>query len=438
MSIRYFALIAGLALLSPIPAEANTVIYVKNVEALYAAVNNPENAGAEVRVAGGKTYLLTYKKRLADGTKAVRPNDGRLVLQPGMSLVGENAYRLEDGRPVARDGGEVYAAPATETIIDGSYLDDGPAFPEGTGAIVSLGARNSVHRLTIRSNESAKAAIAVETVGRRGITAVIVDCTLDGGKSGGRRGVMILHLPDSKNALAHVTLKRNVIRHHRASFGYAIHSVRVLTSGVAVSMELKNNVIYDNHAGLFLSTIGASVSTTFARSVHNLYRGNERGIVLSGGRDFGFEVGSSDNVTDFASDADTIIESQFEAVFALGGLRNGELAPENSNNSVYVTLRGTQFVSPTGPQNGESSGSGHLDLVAYGALSNFAPDLGAGVNNVVELNIKNLAAPPIEDESVVVYTLDADVPEPTNRVKFIGGEENLPTRNPNVPIVVLH
>jgi hypothetical protein len=39
---------------------------------------------------------------------------------------------------------------------------------------------------------------------------------------------------------------------------------------------------------------------------------------------------------------------------------------------------------------------------------------------------------------VVVYTLDADVPEPTNRVKFIGGEENLPTRNPNVPIVVLH
>ena len=78
-----------------------------------------------------------------------------------------------------------------------------------------------------------------------------------------------------------------------------------------------------------------------------------------------------------------------------------------------------------------------MDLIIEGAVT-FVPDLSAGVNNVAELKLRNLAAPPMAGESVVVYTLDADVPEPTNRVTFVGGEKKLAGYNPKVPIVVFH
>lgn len=56
----------------------NTVIYVSSVDELYAAVNNVNNAGAEVILAPG-VYVLN----------ASYPNGGRLELQTDMSLRGQ-------------------------------------------------------------------------------------------------------------------------------------------------------------------------------------------------------------------------------------------------------------------------------------------------------------------------------------------------------------
>ena len=436
MRSRCFVICAGLVLLASTSAGAQGVITVKNVEALYDAVNNPANAGAEVRVAGGRTYQLSFLKRLANGSTVVRPNEGRLVLQPGMSLVGSNAYLLEDGRPVPRGGSEVYAAPATETIIDGSDLLGGPAEPWGTGAIVSVGNGNSVREITIRSNQDSSAAIAVEIIGREGMAAEVVGCTLEGGANGGHRGVMILHKLGSENTHLNVILKNNIIRHHRAEpFGFGVQTLRTQTSGVNVSVDVTDSVIYDNNLGLLLANVRATATTTSVSSNHNIYRGNDGGIRIYGGRDSGFRVGSLGNVTRLFSANDTIIESYRFAIASTTGLRDFDRAPENSDNLVSIDLQGTQFISPTGPQNGEPSDDGRLDLVIAGAISD-VPDLGAGVNNVAELKLRNLAAPPIPGESVVVYTLDADVPEPTNRVTFVGGEKKLAAYNPKVPIVV--
>jgi hypothetical protein len=437
MRSRYFVIFAGLVLLASTSAGAQGVITVQNVEGLYDAVNNPAHAGAEVRVKGGRKYRLTFQKRLANGSTITRPNEGRLVLQPGMSLVGDNDYVLQDGRPIVRGGGsEVYAAPATETIIDGSDLLGGPEEAFGTAAIVSMGNGNSVSRVTIRSNQDSKAAIAVEIIGRGGMAAEVVGCTLEGGASGGRRGVMILHLPGSENTSLNVNLKNNIIRHHRAIFGFGVQALRAQTSGVEVSVDLTNSVIYDNFLGLLLANIVATGTTTSVSSDHNLYRGNDEGILILGGRDFGAEVGSLGNVTRIVSTDDTIIENDRYAIRTIAGLRDDDLAPENSDNLVSIDFQGTQFISPTGPQNGEL-GDGRLDLIIEGAVT-FVPDLSAGVNNVAELKLRNLAAPPMAGESVVVYTLDADVPEPTNRVTFVGGEKKLAGYNPKVPIVVFH
>ena len=102
MRSRYFVIFAGLVLLASTSAGAQGVITVQNVEGLYDAVNNPAHAGAEVRVKGGRKYRLTFQKRLANVSTITRPNEGRLVLQPGMSLVGDNDYVLQDGRPIVR------------------------------------------------------------------------------------------------------------------------------------------------------------------------------------------------------------------------------------------------------------------------------------------------------------------------------------------------
>src|SRR5262245_52242389 len=65
----------------------SVVISVSNTEKLYQAVNNPANSGAVVVLAPG-IYTLTPK----DPNGQSRLNGGRLVLQTGMALVGQNEY----------------------------------------------------------------------------------------------------------------------------------------------------------------------------------------------------------------------------------------------------------------------------------------------------------------------------------------------------------
>src|SRR5215831_18276545 len=116
-----FSLIATLALTASAIAQ-EPVLNVSNVEELYAAVNNPANAGAIVVLASG-TYTLTA----TDAHNQNRPNGGSLVLQPGMGFVGQNRYvdfdgdRIWDPRDDNHDGvpdsdpvrGLIYADPAT-------------------------------------------------------------------------------------------------------------------------------------------------------------------------------------------------------------------------------------------------------------------------------------------------------------------------------------
>ena len=121
------SIIASLALTVSAVAQNPVVLNVSNVEGLYAAVNNPVNAGAIVVLASG-TYTLTAK----DAKNQPRPNGGRLVLQSGMALVGQNTYVDFDGdgvwdpRDDNHDGfpdtdtvrGLIFAEPASEAIID--------------------------------------------------------------------------------------------------------------------------------------------------------------------------------------------------------------------------------------------------------------------------------------------------------------------------------
>ncbi len=110
-----------LVILASTPLFAQRVINVSTVAQLYAAVNKAANAGAEIHLAPG-TYVLSATN--AQGGR--RPNHGRLLLQPGMSLVGSE-QRVDsnfDGipDPVSPATPDDFAVPGTETKIDGSEL----------------------------------------------------------------------------------------------------------------------------------------------------------------------------------------------------------------------------------------------------------------------------------------------------------------------------
>src|SRR5215468_10588703 len=157
------SLLAALALTVSAVAQEQLVINVSNLEGLYAAVNNPANAGAVVVLASG-TYTLTAK----DANNQSRPNGGRLVLQSGMALVGQNRYVDFDGdgvwdqRDDNNDGvpdtdpvrGFIFAEPVSETIIDAINLSVGP------GA-VRVGLDNRVEKLTVRNTKMINAGIDV-------------------------------------------------------------------------------------------------------------------------------------------------------------------------------------------------------------------------------------------------------------------------------------
>jgi len=166
------ALTIALALLCTTPAKAQQrlVLYVSNVEDLYAAVNNPAYANAIVVLAPG-TYTLTMK----DAHNQDRPNGGRLVFQSGMVLVGQNRYLDFDGdgiwdpRDDNHDGipdtdpvrGLIFADPLTETIIDGINLSGGGAGGQGA---VRVGLDNRVERLTVRNTNNVAAGIAISVI----------------------------------------------------------------------------------------------------------------------------------------------------------------------------------------------------------------------------------------------------------------------------------
>lgn len=60
-----------------------TIVPVESVEQLYAAVNNPANAGSAISLAAGQ-YVLSVN----DASGAARPNGGRVELQRDMAVYG--------------------------------------------------------------------------------------------------------------------------------------------------------------------------------------------------------------------------------------------------------------------------------------------------------------------------------------------------------------
>src|SRR5262245_135148 len=306
-------LIVALALTASAVAQAQPVLNVSNLEGLYAAVNNPANAGAIVVMASG-TYTLTAK----DLNNQPRPNGGRLVLQSGMALVGQNRYVDFDGdgiwdpRDDNHDGfadtdpvrGLIFADPASETIIDAINLSG------GGGGAVRIGLDNRVEKLTVRNTNRVSAGIdanVAPSVG--GLLAEIRDCLVEDGQ----RGIRLRVIQDGIESVAVVA--RNITRRHTGSFGQGIEIIIQDTSNSSWDVTLRNNRVYENIFGLFVVGEGATNVRSHVLSVRNLYRENQLGLSITAGRD-----GGSGNNTHFRSVDDAVLNNGDGSADGRGGV----------------------------------------------------------------------------------------------------------------------
>jgi len=401
-------------------ATTQQVINVNNIENLYAEVNNPANVDTVIVLASGN-YVLTP----ANPSGNPRPNGGRLVLQPGMALIGQNEYVDSDGdgqwdpRDDNRDGvpdsdparGLVFALPASETIIDASKLVSG-----GQGA-VRMGLNNRVEKLTVMKTGGVGAGIDVNLLPTSGgMRAEIRDNVIEDGQRGIRLQHSGIHDVDSS-----AVLERNIVRRHTGRFGFAAQITQGGSTNCSWDLTARNNLFYANRFGLFVAGNASTNVQARILSMENVYRENQAGINLFAGLDNfnlnGQPQGGNGNNVHLTSIGDGIFDNEEidniggwgGGVVAIAGVTTDSNANPSSNNDVSL-----EFINTSWLRNFE--GTTRRDLLVYGAAA-----IGGtpGTNDTVSVLIRKGTSDGMANAFNVANSAPEDLTH-TDQVTIVG------------------
>lgn len=423
-------LIAMVGIVWMTPAHAQNVVSVSTIEDLYAAVNNPANEGIIIDLAPG-TYVLTP----TDSSGNPRPNLGSLILPPGAVLRGHNEYVDLDGDGVwdlpDPSHPEIYADPATETIIDAFSLTG----LTGAMNVITLGPANGVERLTVRNNAAAGPLIGVTLKpSAGGLLGVVRDCIVEGGQ----RGLRAQHRDSSFSGLdSGAVFERNISRHHVGIFSFGIQVQNGSVSNATWTVQLRHNRVYGNRFGLFVVAASSTNAEESILSENNIYEKNAVGVVLHGGRDStatGSPSGSNDGRLRFDSVGDAIWNNSGNSgplgtgggVDARGAFRTGPLAGTSSDNHLRLQFIGARFVQGSGTEN--RAGTARRDMTVFGALGTGGNFPGSG--NVVQLLIRQS----LSDGSPDSFLLTDSDPTAPNEIEVIGSEQAVASTNVGITL----
>ena len=340
-----------------------TSLPVANVEELYAAVNDPANAGTDILLAPG-TYVLSA----TDGAGAARPNSGRIELQLDMSLYGVTGDR-------------------SAVVIDASALP-ATAFNVSFGrtAPIRLGrGSNSVEWLTIVGNTAAAGGIATELTGTP-TTDVRVAHVLAGGSS---RGI------DIRNVGATMIGRRinaEVIDNELVGPSEVVgmtEGVRVAnfvgSDRGAIVATMAGNRAYGFQIGLIIASNRSSNATIDVRSSGDRFHDNALGALITGGLSQATSGFANSNTTtfqahgsQFSDNTATIPGIDRGGMRLVGGLSTVK-ADGTSNNTLSVELWGSK-----------TTGNEPVDFEAYGAWKASPPGI-AGTNNHVTITLHGVS-----------------------------------------------
>jgi hypothetical protein len=279
-------------------ASAGPLVYVADVEQLYAAVNNEANKGAIVVLAAG-TYSLSPGHR----------NDGRLELQQDMSLYG-----------VAGDRAAV--------VIDATALPQASFFPNSvrTGVIRTGLGTNAVEWLTIAGNSWAAGSVETDL----------------GSTAQGNHQIRVAHVVADGSARGADI--RNI---GKPNAGRRIDAEIVDNefSGPAVVRGMSEGIRLANFAGA--DGVGADGGVIVA--------------TLSGNRAHGFQIGciaannrSSNAMVEVRSSGNRFFANALGCLIA-GGLSQAVTGMANANSTIFEA-HGSEFVDNTAPIPGVDPG----------------------------------------------------------------------------------
>ena len=332
-------------------------VNVANLEELYSAVNNPQNAGMQILIAPG-IYMLSVN----DPNGAARPNSGRLELQENMSLQGA----VGDRSSVVIDAANLPAS---------SYNNAPPI--ELTAAIRMGRGSNSLEWLTVRN--------AVN-----GISNITTDLVLPGtvhirvahvASSNSQRGIDVRNIgPAMAGRVIEAQIVDNDVYNNRiGSFGEGLRFVNNFgADGGRIVATLSDNRSYNNYLGLIMEDNGGSFANISVSSSRDQFFENGLGALVGGG--LSAPDLANGNTVNFTAKGTSFVNNNGLNNFDHGGLiiiggENTSIPNGTSNNTVNVNLSGCKI------------GFNQLfDLEAVGARSS----IGApGTNNHVTLDISN-------------------------------------------------
>ncbi|MEO8042172.1 MAG: delta-60 repeat domain-containing protein, partial [Acidobacteriota bacterium] len=336
----------------------NPLVTVANVEELYAAVNNPANAGSQIVLAPG-VYMLSAMSPGGDA----RPNGGRLELQENMSLlgvVGDRGAAVIDAADLPPDSYSAPPIPLTAAVRIG----------RGTNSIEWLTVRNAVNgngNIGTDLNSTPMTYIRVAhisaTNSRRGI-----DFRNYGAAAAGR--VIQAEVVDND-------IYDNRIGQQGEGMRFANNQE---ANGGMIFVTLNGNRSHMNLLGAIFDNNGSNNSTVSVVSAGNRFYENGLGAAILVGLSQDSTLADGNTVS-FMGFGDAFENNNGASFFDFGGLlitaaENTSIPNGASNNTANVELRNCRF----------SNNQVH-DIAAFGARSTPASIGLPGVNNRVNLTL---------------------------------------------------
>ena len=350
-------------------------IQVSNVNELYDAVKDINNAGKRIVLAAG-TYHLDA---------GLDPDNlGRLELLEDMELQGQQ------GHP-------------EQVVIDASGLNDASFsppnnFPARTGAIRIGRGFNKIEWIKVIGTKAPKALSVIDTdliwpgVSRVRIAHSIV--------TAGRIGINIRNIgAPSAGRIIEAELVDNELIDNLVSDAGSQQGQGIVmqnaggVSGAIIRATLNGNDVHKNIIGLRLWNIGGGNVKTNTNSIRitshaDRFDDNELGIYIIGGFNFNGSVNAkvNGNFISFEANGTSIQNNKgikrdlitIPCGIYLSGGTSTLAGSEASDNKVEMKLTGCKI-----------SGNQDSDIIAFGAFST-TPIL-AGTNNVVEIHLQGVS-----------------------------------------------
>lgn len=355
-------------------------IQVTNVEELYDAVNDPQNAGVRIVLSSG-VYALSP----LDPGGQPRPNGGRLELQTDMSLQGVDGDR---------------SAVVIEAIGLPAASLTGGAVP--LGAIrVGLG-RNAIEWVSVRNARAGQGNIVTSLSDGNTFHFLLAHVASSG--AGNNLSIGNLGAASSGRTIE-IDLVDNELFDGIGGFRNGFR-IRNEGTGSTINVRMNGNRVWNGGFCLIVNA-GSLDSEINVFSSGNRYFDNGAGLLLVGGLS-----GGTGNRINYSGHGDQFISNDEASVFDRGGLlilggdrlATGTLGV--SDNTVNAKLFGCRM-----------SGNADADLLAVGGRSFNPAFISTVFNNRVILEMKGM---PLNDNRIEFFADSVpDDPASNNAVTVI-------------------